>query len=163
MVTQFSFFPTPYPDEILHSVLCRYHACCGTPAFVSTTKVLWGQKANINPYLPQALGRIAQRIPAETGLTAYYFAMHNTIYPLLKPLIPEERGQRVLRLLESGQQEDELAILLSGFATSKGPRWQFFRYCEDCWRDDIRLYGGRFAKCIASVGTHDEIFRFSLA
>jgi len=141
MVTQFSFFPTPYPDEILHSVLCRYHACCGTPAFVSTTKVLWGQKANINPYLPQALGRIAQRIPAETGLTAYYFAMHNTIYPLLKPLIPEERGQRVLRLLESGQQEDELAILLSGFATSKGPRWQFFRYCEDCWRDDIRNYG----------------------
>jgi predicted RNA-binding Zn-ribbon protein involved in translation (DUF1610 family) len=141
VVKQFPFFPTPYPDEMFYSVLGRYHMRSGDPSCTRLSRALWGKRAGVNLLLSQSLGQIANLIPSQTGLTAHYFAVHNTIYPFLKPLIPEERGQRVLRLLESDQQEEEQAYLLSGLPTSKSPRRQFFRYCPDCWRDDIYSYG----------------------
>ena len=135
------FFPTPYPDEIFYSVLCRYHIRSGNPAFVSTAKTIWGKKISANLYLPQSLGKVALRIPPETGLTAEYFATHNTIYPFLKPFLPKERGLHVLKLLESESQSEIMAYHLCGLTRSKSPKWQYLRYCEDCWQEDIRLYG----------------------
>jgi len=135
------FFPTPYPDEIFYSVLCRYHIRSGNPAFVSTAKTIWGKKISANLYLPQSLSKVALRIPPETGLTAEYFATHNTIYPFLKPFLPKERGLKVLELLESEAQSEIMAYQLCGLPRSKSPKWQYLRYCEDCWREDIRLYG----------------------
>jgi len=126
---------------MFYSVLGRYHMRSGDPSCTRLSRALWGKRTGVNLLLSQSLGQIANFIPSQTGLTAHYFAVHNTIYPFLKPLIPEERGQRVLRLLESDRQEEEQAYLLSGLPTSKSPRWQFFRYCPDCWRDDIYNYG----------------------
>lgn len=135
------FFPTPYPDEIFYSVLCRYHIRSGNPAFVSTAKTIWGKKISANLYLPQSLGKVALRIPPETGLTAKYFATHNTIYPFLTPFLPKARGLQVLELLESESQSEIMAYKLCGLPRSKSPKWQYLRYCEDCWQEDIRLYG----------------------
>jgi len=137
----FDFFPTPYPDEIFYSVLCRYHLKSGSPAFVSTAKAVWGKKISANLYLPQSLGEVATRLPAKTGLTAKYFVLNNTIYPFLKPFLPRERGFQVLELLQSKTQHTLMAYQLCGLPRSKSPKWQYLRYCEDCWKEDIRLYG----------------------
>jgi len=138
---QFDFFPTPYPDEIFYSVLCRYHLLSGSPAFVSTAKAVWGKKISANLYMPQSLGEVAARIPANAGLTAEYFALNNTIFPFLKPFLPRERGLQVLKSLQSNTQNTVMAYHLCGLPRSKSPKWQYLRYCEDCWREDIRLYG----------------------
>ena len=138
---QFDFFPTPYPDEIFYSVLCRYHLRSGTPAFVSTAKAVWGKKISANLYMPQSLGEVSARLPTKTGLTAEYFALNNTIYPFLKPFLPQERGLQVLELLQSKSQYTLMAYQLCGLPRSKSPKWQYLRYCEDCWKEDIRLYG----------------------
>lgn len=138
---KFDFFPTPYPDEIFYSVLCRYHLKSGNPAFVSTAKAVWGKKISPNLYMPQSLGEVAARLPAKAGLTAGYFALNNTIYPFLKPFLPQERGLQVLELLQSKTQHTLMAYQLCGLPRSKSPKWQYLRYCEDCWREDIRLYG----------------------
>ncbi len=135
------FFPTPYPDEIFYSVLCRYHLRSGNPAFVSTAKEIWGKKISANLYLPQSLGTVSNRIPFTTGLSAKYFAENNTIYPFLKPFLPKERGTGVLELLESEYQHSLMAYQLCGLPRSKSPKWQHLRYCEDCWEEDVRLYG----------------------
>lgn len=135
------FFPTPYPDEIFYSVLCRYHIRSGNPAFVSTAKTIWGKKISANLYLPQSLSKVALRIPPQTGLTAECFAINNTIYPFLKPFLPEERGLQVLELLKSEAQSEIMAYQLCGLPRSKSPKWQYLRYCEDCWQEDIQLYG----------------------
>lgn len=135
------FFPTPYPDEIFYSVLCRYHIRSGNPAFVSTAKTIWGKKNSTNLYLPQSLGKVSLRIPSETGLTAEFFAVNNTIYPFLKPFLTKERGPQVLELLKSESHSEFMAYQLCGLPRSKSPKWQYLRYCEDCWSEDIRLYG----------------------
>ncbi|MDR3238786.1 MAG: TnsD family transposase [Clostridiales bacterium] len=136
-----AFFPTPYPDEIFYSVLCRYHLRCGDPAFVSTANTIWGKNISANLYLPQSLGGVANRLPKGSRLTAEYFALNNTIYPFLKPFLPQERGQQVLELLKSDSQHTVMAYQLCGLPNSKSARWQYLRYCEDCREEDIRLYG----------------------
>ena len=138
---KFDFFPTPYPDEMFYSVLCRYHLKSGNPAFVSTAKAVWGKKISANLYMPQSLGEVATRLPAKTGFTAKFFALNNTIYPFLKPFLPQERGLQVLELLQSKTQHTLIAYQLCGLQRSQSLKWQYLRYCEDCWREDIRLYG----------------------
>ncbi|MDF9409681.1 TniQ family protein [Pelotomaculum isophthalicicum JI] len=120
------FFPTPYPDEIFYSVLCRYHNRSGNPAFVSTAKTIWGKKISANLYLPQSLGKVALRIPSETGLTAEYFATRNTIYPFLKPFLSKERGLQVLELLKSEAQSGIMAYQLCRF---QNRQWKFMTNC----------------------------------
>lgn len=137
----FAFFPTPYPDEIFYSVLCRYHLRSGSPAFVNTSKVLWGQRTGQNLYLPQSLGKISARIPKKTGMTTEHFITENTIFPFLKPFLPKERGFRVLELMQSDIQQKEMAYQVCGLPRSKSPKWQYLRYCEDCWNEDIQNYG----------------------
>ena len=138
---QFTFFPTPYPDEMFYSVLCRYHQRSGAPPCTRMSRSMWGKRVSVNILLAQSLGQIAQFIPTQTGLTAHYFAVNNTVYPFLKPLMTEERGQQLLRLLESSQQEIQQAYLSSGLAKSGSPKWQFLRCCEKCWQEDIHKYG----------------------
>ena len=37
-----SFFPTPYPDELWYSVICRYHIRSGNPCIKYTLNELYG-------------------------------------------------------------------------------------------------------------------------
>ena len=113
----------------------------GSPAFVNTSKVLWGQRTGQNLYLPQSLGKISKCIPKQTGLTSERFVAHNTIFPFLKPFLPKERGFHVLELMQSNTQETTMAYQVCGLPRSKSPKWQYLRYCKDCWEEDIRTYG----------------------
>lgn len=37
-----SFFPTPYPDELWYSVICRYHVHSGNSCAKHTMRQLYG-------------------------------------------------------------------------------------------------------------------------
>ncbi len=47
----------------------------------------------------------------------------------------------MLELLESESKNKIMAYQLCGLPRSKSPKWQYLRYCEDCWQEDNRLYG----------------------
>lgn len=40
-----SFFPTPYEDELLYSILARYHLRSGNISYVDTNKDLFNKMA----------------------------------------------------------------------------------------------------------------------
>lgn len=79
-------------------------------------------------------------IPPETGLTAGHFLKETTIFPYIKPFLPKERGQRVSEIFESSEP-NELAHNTTGFSRLELSKWKYLRYCEECWRDDLRVYG----------------------
>ena len=95
-----AFFPTPYPDEILYSVLCRYHIRSGNPGVNTTVKELWGQKGVAKSlYLPTDLNRITDRMPDGTGITLEKLIWKHTMYPYVQPSLPRQRAKRLIAML----------------------------------------------------------------
>ena len=78
MVAKLPFFPTPYPDELFYSVLCRYKLRSGNPASRTVIEELYGIRKSSSVMTPHYFERIASLIPAHTGLTAEYF-IHNPL------------------------------------------------------------------------------------
>ena len=79
-------------------------------------------------------------IPPEAGLTAEYFLKETTIFPYLKPFISEERCRHAIELLEDSEAK-ESAYQVMGFSRLETHKWRHLRYCEECWRNDLRIYG----------------------
>ena len=132
------FFPTPYPDEILYSVLCRYHSRCGSPPAPQTNLELWGKRYGKRIFLPDEIEFFASKIPESANLSAERFISRNTIFPWLKPFIPEERGANLLDALKYGNSNIYNIIAFPKSITSQ-PR--YLRYCRQCVEHDVNQYG----------------------
>jgi len=133
-----AFFPTPYPDEILYSVLCRYHIRCGIPNARQTNLTLWGSIYGKKLYLPDGLEDIAAQIPKEAGHTAESIIRQNTIFPLLKPFLAQSRSDKLLSSMKTGNPNIYSII---GFPKVFTLQHRYLRYCLRCIDDDIKTYG----------------------
>jgi len=133
-----SFFPSPYPDEILHSVLCRYHKRGGEPSARRTNLEIWGKINGKKLYLPDGIERIAEQIPTSANLTAERFIADTTIFPLLKPFLAQDRAARLFSDMKYGNPNIYNGVGFSHFLSSGQQR---MRYCEQCVRDDADKYG----------------------
>jgi hypothetical protein len=132
------FFPTPYPDEILYSVLCRYHSRSGKPSILQTNLELWGKRYGKRLYLPDDIGNIANEIPESAGLTAERLIHENTIFPWLKPFLPEKRGENLLNALTHGHSG---TYNIAGFPKALSQQPRCLRYCHRCVEHDVNHCG----------------------
>lgn len=76
------YFPRPYPDELLYSLLARYHrhTCSMSPKH--TIEDLFGSRqVRASVALPGHLGALAQHLPPEWGLTGERMALELTLFP----------------------------------------------------------------------------------
>jgi hypothetical protein len=65
----------------------------------------------------------------------------NTIFPYIKPFMTKTRSDLVFGTMVNGDTRDKSAYRMCGLPRSDSPKWQYLRFCEDCWKDDIHLYG----------------------
>ena len=131
-------FPAPYPDEILYSVLCRYHIRNGSPAPMRTNLELWGKKYGKGLFLPDDIESIAGKLRSGAGLSAESFILENTIYPFLKPFTPQGQGSALLTAMKHGEANINNIV---GFSKIWAFTLPYLRYCPECVRDDTRVYG----------------------
>ena len=130
------FFPTPYPDEIFYSVLCRYHARGGNPSVYQTNRELWGKNIGKSLLLPSGIEYLAKRLPSQAGLTSERFIAENTVYPFLKPFILRERDEVLFEAMKNGTTGRTNLHNLSGFSRLRFTRQLYLRYCTQCMRED---------------------------
>jgi hypothetical protein len=135
---QFLFFPTPYPDEILYSVLCRYHLRCGKPSARHTNRTLWGNNYGKKLFLPDGIEKFANKIHRSANLTPERFIAENTIFPWMRPFLAEERGEELLDALMHGNPDTYNIVSFSKVLTVQPT---FLRYCPQCALDDTTTYG----------------------
>ncbi|OQS31315.1 hypothetical protein B0T40_22655 [Chromobacterium haemolyticum] len=77
-----AYFPQIYPDELLYSVLARYHRHTGSTSPKQTLDDLFGDRHVIaRPDLPGHLELLVQRIPASRDLSRVRVIMELTLYP----------------------------------------------------------------------------------
>ena len=133
-----SYFPNPYPDELLYSQLARYYTKSGYMAYTYVAEELFVSKTVrpdmnfLNMFTPDALRMITRDTTMEDVM------MKHTMFPYYGRFLPLERRQRAFQALVSmqGNYHNLLPV-----PTRKGNSDRCLRYCPMCAEQDRQEYG----------------------
>ena len=134
------FFPAPYPNECLYSILCRYYARSGSAGYESVSKVLFGsvQSLALSVYLPIRLECIDNWLPQSSGITQHDIVIKHTLYPYWAVRYPSFHAE-MDELINSGKISKDIQRL--GTSRIKGSWVKYLKYCPLCVAEDIDKYG----------------------
>lgn len=134
------FFPKPYPDELLYSVLARYSKEVGNIKTISNIEDMFGSRNVIaSPELPGKLDMLLLNIP-DNRLTSDYIIQKHTMFPYIASFLPENRAREISTLMKNGQVS--LIYNKSGLISSCSfTQNRQFRYCPKCMKEDILNFG----------------------
>ncbi|MBP2316734.1 TnsD family Tn7-like transposition protein [Azospirillum soli] len=104
------YFPTIYPDELLHSVVARYHRHTGADSPKLTMGELFGDRSvRLTPFLVGRLRDLARRLPPDRRLTPTRLAMTATFYPYCVAYEPPPVRQAMLDAMTERSAERRFA------------------------------------------------------
>ncbi|KUO95854.1 hypothetical protein ATW55_14905 [Ferroacidibacillus organovorans] len=135
------FFPTPYPDELLYSILARYHRLSQNSSIKQTMVDLFGtNNATAVIGFPNRLGRLVEQFPPGTGYTAFMLITNHSLLPLFSPFLPIARVEEVENAMISNHDGMGIAMKV-GVMPNKIPMQNFLRYCPICLQQDEDHFG----------------------
>lgn len=132
-----SFFPTPYPDELWYSVICRYHIRSGNPCVKHTLQQLYGEHYyNASLTLCGPVQHILAQFPDKL-LSTKQIILEHTLYPYYALFFSASRKRTAYGYVQSGDPRaaHRLGIHQSGFTH------HVMRYCPVCFAEDIAQHG----------------------
>lgn len=133
------FFPPTLPDELLYSVLARYHAYSGNESYKNSARDFFGSKTVCAVTdLPCHLNKLSIRIPGK-AISPYELLNNNTLLPYFKPFLPQERLKQIEEEMLHGDGSSlymKLGLPANGVKNNK-----FLRYCHMCVDRDRLRYG----------------------
>lgn len=133
-------FPTPYPDELLYSVLARYHVRSGNMSPKMTLYELFGTNTITAVVdMPSDIDSLVCRLPKQKRLTADELIMNNTLFPYYTAFIPEIRTSAIAASMKGnggGKIHTMAGIMASKIAVPK-----YLRFCPECNAEDKIKYG----------------------
>lgn len=134
------FFPTPYEDELLYSVLARYCKQSGHNKWAMNIEDIFSSKSIIaSVELPGNIDTIIGNLPKGSKLTADYFIFNNTIFPYIASFLPYNRAMEVKELMEAGNASS--IYRKSGYTSGYMTKNRYFKYCPKCMKEDISKFG----------------------
>lgn len=131
-----SFFPTPYPGEILSSVFARYHVRSGNIKPDETLQELFNSRSIIvRTDLPYNLASLIKNLPLLSPHTAESLSQKHTLYPIYAVFMPKRRSA-IVRYMKG-----ELGTYIyRGIARSVHlPR--YFKFCPLCLFENLHTFG----------------------
>ncbi|NRG44285.1 TniQ family protein [Bacillus sp. CRN 9] len=133
-------FPTPYPDELLYSIVARYHIRSGNVFWKHTLEDLFGKRTtSASVMLPSGIGSLVQHLPKNTTLNEQVLIEKHTMYPFYTVFLPKEKAQSIYNSMLS---DDGKGIYMqSGIMASSVPQNKYLKYCSACAKEDIAMYG----------------------
>lgn len=135
-----SFFPTAYPDELLYSILARYHVRSGNISPKATLRELFGSTTiTATVDLPSHLNALVQNLPPLSKLTVESLIQKHTLYPFYAPFLFPDKAELVRgSMLEHswGDIHARAGIMASSVRTPN-----HLRFCPACFREEQEKYG----------------------
>ncbi len=134
------FFPTPYPDELLYSVLARYYAWSANVSPKVALQELFGRTTAIATFdLPSQLENLVENLPFGSKHTVESLIRQHTLYPLYAPFLAPDRSKAVFDSMRGHFSGD--IHTRTGIMASSVPQINFFRFCPVCLREDTERHG----------------------
>lgn len=132
-------FPTPYPDELLYSVIARYHIRSGNQAFKQTKHDVFNNKEVNAVYdLPTHLNILVHNLSPVWEMTVEDWIYDHTMYPYYAPFLPEERAKRLFNTMVEYKEPQHILIGDTGHLILFP---KFLRYCPICNEESKANYG----------------------
>ncbi|WP_409346947.1 TnsD family Tn7-like transposition protein [Paenibacillus sp. MBLB4367] len=130
-------FPTPYPDELLYSIIARYHLWSSNLRFKHTIEDLFGTTrvgllSTEFVDFPNFLNKLSERLPDKMLTPNDLISMH-TFIPLIQPFLEQTKVDLILE-----NMGNEYRSHLGGLKI-KHPT--YFRFCSSCIESDIDNFG----------------------
>lgn len=134
------YFPAPYPDEILYSILARYAVRNDVLSSETIRRELFGRNlvySNID--LPLGIGALTNNLPVCTKINSESLIYNHTLFPLYTAFLPVENVNLIYdgMISSNGNQ----IYIKSGLATSTIKKNEYLRFCKKCYDEDMELYG----------------------
>lgn len=132
-----AFFPEPYPDELVYSVLARYYERSGYMTYKSVCEDLYGKTIfnpdveYMNPLTDDAISFLTKKKCMDDII------MKHTMFPYQARFFPKEKRNLVFELLktQTGNHREKLR------RQSKNKKDRYMRFCPICIKEDRRKYG----------------------
>ncbi|AFK86117.1 MULTISPECIES: TnsD family Tn7-like transposition protein [Thermoanaerobacterium] len=135
-----TFFPVLYEDEVLYSVLARYHVRSGNTSYKATMKDLFGSTSVTAVMdLPSNIQNLVNNMPFNSRYTEEYLIKSHTLFPFYSAFLPPERAEKVLESMKGengGSIYSRTGIMASSITLN-----QYFKFCPVCAKEDKLQYG----------------------
>ncbi|MEH7076229.1 TnsD family transposase [Neobacillus drentensis] len=133
-------FPTPYPDELLYSILGRYHIRSGNVFLKHTMEDLFGKRTvSATALLPSNIRTLVSHLPEYTALSEETLIRKHTLFPLVSAFLPEDRANSIYQAMLS--VDGKKIYMQSGVMANSIPQNKVFKFCPGCFREDLEQYG----------------------
>lgn len=134
------FFPMFYKDELIYSVISRYHHYSGNISITQTTKDLFGKKKYIIPDLTTDLEILFRNVRHFTVESINEWINNHTLYNYYTNFSTDAVKAVIKEYMIKGNGENKLHYLTGQVAsTVKEP--MYFKYCPRCLKEDMDKYG----------------------
>lgn len=140
MSSLLGFFPTPYPDELLYSVIARFRVRAGilSPKMV-IDELFKSRTAAAIVDLPCNLIQLCSNLPIGSNLSPDYLIDKHTLFPLYKPFAFQERARKVYNAMLGSYGGNIHNLFGTMASTVKYPA--YLRFCPLCWKEEQNRYG----------------------
>lgn len=135
-----TFFPVPYEDEVLYSVLARYHVRSGNISYKATMRDLFGSTSVAAVMdLPSNIHNLVNNMPLNSRYTEEYLIKNHTLFQFYSAFLPPERSEQVFQSMKGengGSIYTRTGIMASSIVLN-----QYFKFCPTCTEEDKLQYG----------------------
>lgn len=135
-----TFFPVPYKDEILYSVLARYHVRSGNVSIKATQKDIYGTDSiTAIMDLPSHINRIMENLPVGHHYTSEYLIANHTLYPFYAAFLPSEHASLVKESMigdNGGSIYNRIGLMASSVKLN-----EYFKFCPKCADEEMYNLG----------------------
>ncbi|MDD7795899.1 TnsD family Tn7-like transposition protein [Clostridium sp. 'White wine YQ'] len=147
-------FPALYKDELLYSILGRYHLTDGN----RNTKILFKQlfgKSTVTPVIdiPCNIEKFSNCIPENLGYSSNEIIKNYTLFPLYSPFMDIGKRQEcidIIKFKDGKGIKHKIGIIAGSICKKKN-----IYYCPECVKFEITNYGETFIHRLHQVqGVH---------
>lgn len=135
-----TFFPSPYPDEILYSVCARFHKRSGNIHEKATLQDLFSNRSlTTSVFLPSGISAMVANMPLFSEYSEDQLVFKNTLYPYYSAYLPIKQADKVQQSMLGNDGKD--IYVRSGINASGIPQNRFIRFCPSCFQKEEKEYG----------------------
>lgn len=134
------FFPTPYENELLYSILVRYCIRSGNIKDIHNIEDIFGKRSCIAIFeFASNLDFLFKNLPYGNELKIEEIINNHTIFPMYAHFLKEETANDILNEM-MGEKGDRVYIKL-GLISNTVKLNKYMMFCPKCLDENIDLYG----------------------